>query len=80
MLAFHLSPERFRKKFAAAVGVPPARYRMLRRMDRAKALLVETELSVKEIAYRLNFFDPYFFSRQFKQVTGQAPTDFRALM
>ncbi|MGH7145452.1 MAG: AraC family transcriptional regulator [Planctomycetota bacterium] len=74
---FNLSYERFRKRFQQAAGVPPARYRLLRRIDRAKRLLIETDLSVKEIAAELGFCDPFFFSRQFKQLTGRTPTHFR---
>lgn len=77
---FNLSYERFRKRFTAAAGIPPARYRMMRRIDRAKALLLETSLSVKEIAAQLGFCDPFFFSRQFKQITGRTPSDFRTSM
>ena len=73
----NLSYERFRKRFTREVGVPPARYRVLRRVDRAKRMLIETEHSVKEIAYALSYCDPYFFSRQFKQVTRQSPSNFR---
>jgi AraC-like DNA-binding protein len=74
---FHLSYERFRKRFAAEVGVSPARYRMLRRIDMAKTLLAENELPIKAVADRLGYCDLYFFCRQFKQVTGQTPAAFR---
>ncbi|HTL52815.1 MAG TPA: AraC family transcriptional regulator [Planctomycetota bacterium] len=77
---FNLSYERFRKRFTQAAGLPPARYRLLRRIDRAKALLLETDLSIKEIAAQLGFCDPFFFSRQFKQVAGRTPSDFRTSM
>ena len=73
---FHLSYERFRKRFAAEVGVSPVRYRMLRRIDMAKTLLAES-VPIKAIAERLGYCDLYFFSRQFKQVTGQTPAEFR---
>ncbi len=73
---FHLSYERFRKRFTAEVGVSPVRYRLLRRIDLAKTLLAE-HLPIKAIAERLGYCDLYFFSRQFKQVTGQTPAEFR---
>jgi AraC-like DNA-binding protein len=75
--SFHLSYERFRKRFAEEVGVSPARYRMLRRIDQAKALLAEGQLPVKAVAERLGYCDTYFFCRQFKQVTRQTPAGFR---
>ena len=74
---FHLSYERFRKRFAEEVGVAPARYRMLRRIDKAKALLADGQLPVKAVAERLGYCDTYFFCRQFKQITRQTPAGFR---
>jgi AraC-like DNA-binding protein len=75
--ALNIGYENFRKQFARAVGMPPARYRMLRRIDYAKSLLVNGDLPVNEIAQRLGYCDMYFFSRQFKQVTKQSPVAFR---
>jgi len=36
-------------------------------------LLTQTDLKIKEIADRIGYDDPYYFSRLFKQVTGQSP-------
>lgn len=71
-----LSYERFRKAFAAAVGEPPARYRLHRRIDRAKTLLIGGA-SIAETAEALGFCDAYFFSRQFRAITGTTPARFR---
>ncbi len=76
--SFGMSAETFRKRFVAAVGVPPARYRLVRRIDRAKSLLVEQGLSLAVVAERLGYCDQYFFARQFRQVTGRSPGRFRA--
>lgn len=43
----------------------------------AKRLLFNTDLSVKEIAFRLNYEDPSYFTRFFKRHTGVAPLEFR---
>ena len=69
----HLSHERFRKKFAAATGVPPAPYRLLCRIDAAKRYLIRRDRSIEEISYQLGYCDPYFFSHQLKQITGETP-------
>lgn len=44
----------------------------------AKRLLVHTDLSAKEIAYRTGYDDPTYFSRLFKKVNGCSPLHFRA--
>ncbi|WP_306301492.1 helix-turn-helix domain-containing protein [Verrucomicrobium spinosum] len=49
-----------------------------RELLEARRLLMHTELSVSEIAYRLGYKDPSYFARVFRKSTGQAPADFRA--
>jgi len=73
-----LSYESFRKKFTASEGLPPAKWRQLRRIDRAKSLLTDSDASLADIAEQLGFCDQFFFSRQFKQVAGVTPGQFRA--
>jgi AraC-like DNA-binding protein len=46
----------------------------------AKRLLYHTEMSVKEIAYALNFDDPSYFTRFFRRNAGMAPHEFRESM
>lgn len=43
----------------------------------AKRLLLHTDLSIKEVAYRLGFHEPLHFSGFFKNLSGQSPTTFR---
>lgn len=43
----------------------------------AKRLLLHTQLTVKEVAYRLGFTEPLHFSGFFKKQTGKSPSDFR---
>jgi AraC-like DNA-binding protein len=69
--------ERFRKRFAQEVGLPPAKFRVRRRIDRAKTLLAEGRWPLKVVAERLGYCDLYFFCRQFKQETGMTPGEFR---
>ena len=45
--------------------------------ERAKTMLMTTDLSVNEIAYSLGFEYPQYFSRLFKSKTGQTPLEFR---
>ena len=46
-------------------------------IERAKSLLVTTQLSVSEIAYRLGFEYPQHFNRLFKSKTGTTPLEYR---
>jgi AraC-like DNA-binding protein len=73
-----MSYDGFRKRFRQAVGLPPHRYRSVRLIDRACELMHHAALTNREIAERLGFCDEYYFSRRFKQVTGQSPQWFRA--
>ncbi len=75
-----LSYERFRKKFTALKGVPPARYRQQRLMDRACVLLAEDGRPLKDIAAELGLCDEFHFSKLFKQRTGLAPSAYRQQM
>ena len=73
-----MSYDGFRKRFQHAIGVPPARYRTARAIDRACELMQLGTLTDRQIANRLGFCDEFYFSRRFKQVTGRTPRDFRA--
>lgn len=73
------SPASFRRHWARHVGAAPGQYMATVRMQQACRLLVETELSVKEIARRLRFEDALYFSRRFRQVTGKTATAYRRL-
>jgi len=72
-----MSYESLRKRFARVVGQPPARYRTARLIDRACELMQRGQISDKQIAEVLGFCDAFYFSRRFKQVTGQSPRQFR---
>lgn len=67
----------FRKLFKEYTGLSPATYQQELRLLRAKELLSTTELSIKEIAYRLNFESPDYFSAKFKSKMGIKPSDVR---
>jgi len=69
--------ERFRKVFREQVGLSPGEYRVRRRIDRARELIVQQRLSNKQIAAQLGYADPFAFSKQFKKVVGQSPAAFR---
>lgn len=75
-----ISYERFRKLFAEHMGVSPGEYRIRRRIDRARELIVQEQMSNKQLAYALGYPDPFTFSKQFRRVVGESPASFRRRM
>lgn len=72
-----VSYSKFRKLFKEYTGLSPATYQQDLKLQRAKELLTTTSLSIKEIAYRLNFDSPDYFSAKFKIKTGRKPSEMR---
>ena len=72
-----VSYSNLRKLFKEHTGLSPATYQQELRLLRAKELLTTTELSIKEIAYRLNFESPDYFSAKFKAKMGIKPSEVR---
>lgn len=58
-------------------GTSPHTYLLQLKLNQAAQLLETTQRSIKEIAYELNFGDPYHFSRTFKKQFGVSPRHFR---
>ena len=74
----HVSPAHFARAFKDAFGVPPHRYLMTRRIERATALLRDTDLPILDIALQAGWNSLGSFGRTFHDVTGESPGDFRA--
>lgn len=72
------SEAHFARAFKDAFGVPPHRYLLTRRIERATALLRDTELSISEIAFRTGWKSLGTFGRTFREVTGDSPSARRA--
>ncbi|MDE6337830.1 MAG: AraC family transcriptional regulator [Muribaculaceae bacterium] len=72
-----MSYSSFRQHFREYTGRAPASYLRILRLERAMELLTRTTLTVKEIAYTLNFKSPDYFSLQFKKAFGRSPSDYR---
>jgi len=67
----------FRQMFKKYTGISPVQYHLSLRMQRAKDLLISTDLSFKEIANELGFESYFYFSRIFRDKTGQSPKEFK---
>jgi AraC family transcriptional regulator len=72
-----LSLYHFARAFTQSFGVPPHRYHMARRMDRARSLLQRPALSVTQIGIRIGFRETSSFTRAFRRYTGLTPTEYR---
>ena len=76
--ALSMSPYHFAHLFKQSVGLAPHRYIIERRMERAKSLLRETELSIKQIGHQVGYSHPSHFSMVFHRFTGQTPHRYRS--
>lgn len=72
-----VSEAHFARSFKEAFGVPPHRYLLTRRLERAKALLRDTDLAVTEIAFQTGWNSLGTFGRTFRDVTGESPGELR---
>lgn len=68
-----VSEAHFARSFKEAFGLPPHRYLLTRRIERAKALLRDTDLPITEIAYQTGWTSLGTFGRTFRDVTGESP-------
>ncbi|MGM0530417.1 MAG: AraC family transcriptional regulator [Bacteroidota bacterium] len=65
--------------FSEKEGITIEKYMILQRIEYAKELLIYDELSLSEIAWKLNYSSIAHLSNQFKQITGFSPTAFKKL-
>lgn len=75
--AFGVSTARLSLSFKERNRVSPNEYLAILRVERSKQLLTETELSIKEIAVNVGYYDASSFIRRFKQITGVTPLQYR---
>ncbi len=68
-----VSEAHFARSFKQAFGVPPHRYLLTRRVEKATALLRDTDLSITEIAFQTGWASLGTFGRTFRDVTGESP-------
>ena len=72
-----VSSSYFERLFKKYSGTTPTKYRIKRKIQRAKLLLNDPSLSVESISSELNFFDGAHFCRCFKEETGMTPSEYR---
>lgn len=69
----------FRKEFKKYTGMSPGQYHLQLRIREAQNLISNSDKTIKEIAYLTGFESPYYFSRIYKKVTGEAPSKMRGI-
>lgn len=71
------SPAHFIRTFADTFGETPHRYLQRRRVERSMFLLRETDRSVTNICFDVGFTSLGTFSRTFREIVGESPSDYR---
>src|SRR3954454_23332930 len=72
-----VSEAHFARSFRDAFGVPPHRYLLTRRIERAKALLRDTDLPIIDIALQTGWNSLGTFGRIFRDIASESPTQLR---
>jgi AraC-like DNA-binding protein len=72
-----LSPAHFATRYRALTGVSPIQHLLHLKVEWACQMLDTTDHSFTRISSMLGYDDNYYFSRLFKKVMGQAPSDYR---
>jgi len=72
-----LSKYHFNRKYKELTGYSPLQHFSHLKVEQACLLLDSSSLHISEIAFRLGYDDPLYFSRVFRKVTGLAPSEYR---
>lgn len=72
-----VSEAHFARSFKSAFGLPPHRYLLTRRIERAVALLRNTDQSITDIAFQTGWKSLGTFGRIFNDITGDSPGNLR---
>lgn len=73
-----VSAAHFARSFKEAFGIPPHRYLLTRRIERAVALLRDTDMPITEIAFQTGWKSLGTFGRIFRDIKGENPGRLRA--
>ena len=73
-----VSEAHFARSFKDAFGLPPHRYLLTRRIEKATALLRDTDIPITDIAFDTGWSSLGTFGRTFRDITGKSPAEFRA--
>jgi len=72
-----LSPTQFTRRFRAVTGYTPSRYLTNLRLQKARSLLLDSEIPLQQIAEQCGYRDAFYFSRVFTKEMQMSPSHFR---
>ncbi|MDO4491050.1 MAG: response regulator [Lachnospiraceae bacterium] len=73
----NISPNHFSAVFSQQMGTTFMEYLIGKRMEKAKKLLLTTDMRSSEIAFQVGYKDPHYFSHTFKKNQGMTPMEYR---
>ncbi len=74
---YNFSASYLTKIFKEHTGISPIKYLIDYRIKTAKSMLKDTNLTIKEIAEKTGFIDPFYFSKCFKNYCGVTPSQYK---
>ena len=74
-----ITPDHFSKVFKKIIGIPPCEYIQMKRIERAQALLLTTNMSIMQIAESVGICNPSQFTRLFTKIAQCSPKEYRAM-
>ena len=72
-----ITDSHFRRVFKKVYGIAPSKYINTLRLNKSKALLTDTDISIEEISYQCGFNNYSYFVRAFKTSFGCTPSEYR---
>ena len=76
----HVSAAHFARSFKDAFGLPPHRYLLTRCIEKASALLRDTDRPITDVAFETGWSSLGTFTRTFRDITGETPGELRSRM
>jgi transcriptional regulator GlxA family with amidase domain len=67
----------FSAVFKKVYGVSPKHFILMKKIEKAKQLLVTTDFTLEKVSDSVGFFDVFHFSRTFKKISGESPAYYR---
>lgn len=72
-----MSETQFYKAFKSFFGITPVAFILKERVERAKQLLADPDITIAEVCYQAGFNNVNYFIRQFKRLEGITPSNYR---